>query len=54
VHDAVVEAFARSLYTVFLWAIPVAAAGFVVVLFLKELPLRTSVHVGMDAAPLKP
>ena len=50
VHDAVVEAFARSLHTVFLWAIPVAAAGVVVVLFLRELPLRTSVHVGLEAA----
>jgi EmrB/QacA subfamily drug resistance transporter len=50
VHGAVVEAFARSLHTVFLWAMPVAAAGFVVVLFLKELPLRTSVHVGMETA----
>jgi len=49
VHDAVVEAFARSLHTVFLWAIPVAAAGFVVMLFLRELPLRTSVHVGLEA-----
>jgi EmrB/QacA subfamily drug resistance transporter len=55
VHDAVVQAFARSLHTVFLWAIPVAAAGFVVVLFLRELPLRTSVHVGMEnQAPIEP
>ena len=29
--------------------IPVAAIGFVVVLFLKELPLRESAHIGMEA-----
>ncbi len=36
----VVHAYAQSLDRVFLWAIPVAAIGFVVALALKEVPLR--------------
>jgi EmrB/QacA subfamily drug resistance transporter len=47
-HAAVVEAFARSLHSVFLAAVPIALAGFVIVLFLKELPLRDSAHVGLE------
>jgi MFS family permease len=40
VHEAVVRAFTHSLGDVFLVAAPIAAVGFVVVLFLKEQPLR--------------
>lgn len=36
----IVEAYADSLGTVFLCAVPVAVVGFVVALFLKEVPLR--------------
>jgi EmrB/QacA subfamily drug resistance transporter len=50
IRHAVVEAFARSLHTVFLWAVPMALAGFVLVLFLRELPLRDTAHVGLDPA----
>jgi EmrB/QacA subfamily drug resistance transporter len=42
VNDAVVEAFAESLQTVFLAAVPFALAGFLVVLFLPELRLRSA------------
>jgi EmrB/QacA subfamily drug resistance transporter len=42
VSDAVVEAFAESLQTVFLAAVPFALAGFLVVLFLPELRLRSA------------
>ncbi len=45
----VVDAFSRALHVTFLAVIPVAAIGFVVVLFLKELPLRESAHIGMEA-----
>ncbi len=48
-RSAVIDAFARALHVTFLWAIPVAAAGFVLVLFLRELPLRESAHVGLEA-----
>jgi len=48
-RTAVIDAFARALHVTFLWAIPVAAAGFVVVLFLRELPLRDHAHVGLEA-----
>ncbi|ORT55707.1 MDR family MFS transporter [Streptomyces sp. CB03238] len=36
----VVEAYADTLHTVFLWTVPVAAVGFVVALFLKQVRLR--------------
>lgn len=44
-----IDAFARALHVMFLWGVPVAAAGFVVVLFLRELPLREHAHVGIEA-----
>ncbi|OAR23084.1 MFS transporter [Streptomyces sp. ERV7] len=36
----IVQAYADSLHTVFLWTVPVAAAGFLVALFLKQVELR--------------
>jgi EmrB/QacA subfamily drug resistance transporter len=36
----VVQAYATSLQHVFIWAVPVAAIGFVTALFLREVPLR--------------
>ncbi len=44
VRDAVLGGFADSLSDIYTIAIPVALLGFVVVLFLPELPLRTSVR----------
>ncbi|MGO4461331.1 MDR family MFS transporter [Streptomyces sp. M-16] len=38
----IVDAYAEALQTVFLWTVPVALAGFVVALFLKEVHLRDS------------
>ena len=49
VRARVVEAFAASLHTVFLWAIPVAFLAFLVVLFLEDRPLRDASHVGAGA-----
>ena len=46
VRQQVVEAVASSLHVVFLAAIPVVLAAFVVVLFLRERPLRESAHIG--------
>ena len=46
VHQAVSEAFATSLHSVFVWALPIAVLGFVLTWFLKETPLRDTVHVG--------
>ena len=45
VRARVVEVFAESLHTVFLWTIPVAFAAFLIVLFLEERPLRDASHV---------
>ncbi|AZQ39018.1 DHA2 family efflux MFS transporter permease subunit [Streptomyces cyaneochromogenes] len=42
----IVEAYADTLQTVFLWTVPVAAVGFVVALFLKQVPLRDSARLG--------
>ena len=49
VQLAVVESFARSVSAVFLWAVPIAVVGFIVVLFIPELPLRDTAHVGAHA-----
>ena len=43
VKAPVVHAYAESITTVFLWAVPVALAGFAVAWLLKEQPLRGSV-----------
>ncbi|WP_372344488.1 MDR family MFS transporter [Streptomyces sp. KL116D] len=42
----IVEAYADSLHTVFLWTVPVALIGFVVALFLKQVQLRDSARMG--------
>ena len=47
VRDQVVEAFAASLQTVFLAAVPFTLVGFLVMLFLPELPL----HGATDQSP---
>ncbi|KIQ64981.1 MFS transporter [Kitasatospora griseola] len=40
--EPVIQAYADSLHTVFLWTVPVALLGFVVALFLKQVQLRDS------------
>ncbi|MCX5309493.1 MDR family MFS transporter [Streptomyces sp. NBC_00154] len=40
-----VQAYADTLHTVFLWTVPVALLGFVVALFLKEVKLRDTARV---------
>jgi hypothetical protein len=42
VRGIVIDAFARSIDTVFLAAVPIALAGFAITLLLRELPLRTT------------
>ncbi|MFE0677754.1 MDR family MFS transporter [Streptomyces sp. NPDC058867] len=42
----IVDAYADTLQTVFLWTVPVAAIGFVVALFLKQVELRDSARMG--------
>jgi len=46
VREAVIEAVASSVTTVFRYATPVLLLGVVVNLFLRQIPLRESVHVG--------
>ncbi len=53
VQRAVVDAFAGGVSSVFLWAVPFAALGFLIVLFIPEFPLRDTAHVGA-AAPAEP
>jgi len=50
IHGVVVHAFARSLDSVFLWAVPVAAIACVISIFLREAPLRS----GQEPAPAVP
>ncbi|MFJ3905336.1 MDR family MFS transporter [Streptomyces sp. NPDC090025] len=40
VAEPIVRAYADTLHTVFLWTVPVAAVGFVVAFFLKQVALR--------------
>jgi EmrB/QacA subfamily drug resistance transporter len=40
VHQGLIDAFSNSIHSVFLWAIPFAAAGFLITLLLREIPLR--------------
>ncbi|WP_157032450.1 DHA2 family efflux MFS transporter permease subunit [Kitasatospora cheerisanensis] len=40
--EPVIQAYADSLHTVFLWTVPVALLGFVISLFLKQVTLRDS------------
>jgi len=47
VHDAVIQALANALHFVFLAAVPLTVAAFVVTWFLPERPLRETAHVGM-------
>ncbi|MET9520506.1 MDR family MFS transporter [Streptomyces sp. NPDC002994] len=42
----IVQAYADSLHTVFLWTVPVAIVGFVVSLFLKQVKLRDAARAG--------
>ncbi|WP_406864015.1 MDR family MFS transporter [Streptomyces solicamelliae] len=46
--EPLVQAYADTLQTVFLWTVPVAAIGFVVALFLKQVELRDTAR---EAAP---
>jgi hypothetical protein len=46
VSAGIVEAMANSIDDVFLLAVPLLLVGFVFALFLKELPLRETAHVG--------
>ncbi len=40
VHQGLIDAFSNSIHTVFLWAVPIGAAGFLITLLLREIPLR--------------
>lgn len=50
IAEAVVDALAVGIHTVFLWAVPVLVAGFVLAWFLRELPLRETSHLAASAA----
>jgi len=47
VHDAVIQSLANALHVVFLAAVPLTIAAFVVTWFLLERPLRETTHVAM-------
>ncbi|MUL40373.1 MFS transporter [Streptomonospora sp. PA3] len=40
-QDAVITAFSNAMHTVFVLGMPIAAAAFVIVLFFKQIPLRS-------------
>lgn len=52
VHAGYLEAVTASLHPVFLWAVPFSVLAFLVTLFLKEVPLRKTLHATRpEAAP---
>ncbi len=59
-REGIIDAFAHSLHTVFLWAAPIAALILPFALLLRELPLRTDVYIrsarmsAVAEAPLDP
>ena len=54
VHAGFVHAYAASLHTVFLAAVPISAVAFLLTLFLKEVPLRQTVSAPDQAQALAP
>jgi EmrB/QacA subfamily drug resistance transporter len=49
IRDAVVGGIAEAIHVVFLVALPVAAAGFLLSLWLREIPLRDTAHIGAES-----
>jgi EmrB/QacA subfamily drug resistance transporter len=54
VHTGVVESVAQSVHAVFLTAIPIAAVAFLVVITLREIPLRNWQSAGSPGGPRQP
>ncbi len=55
IKEPVIEALTRSITSVFAFAVPFAVVAFLLVVFLREAPLREVAHVGTgpDPAPLE-
>jgi EmrB/QacA subfamily drug resistance transporter len=53
-RTAVIEALARSIHVVFLFAVPLAVLSFGLTWLLKEKPLRETAHIGMEAVAGEP
>ena len=49
-HHGLIDAFASSLHTVFLFAVPFGVAAFLVSLLLREVPLRETGAPSVAAA----
>ena len=54
IRALVVDALAHSIHLVFLLAVPLTLIAFGLALALPERPLRTTAHVGMEAAAGEP
>jgi EmrB/QacA subfamily drug resistance transporter len=54
IQDPVIQALSRSIHSVFLLAVPLALAAFVVTWFLRENPLRETAHIGIEVAAGEP
>jgi hypothetical protein len=51
VRGPVIDAFARSIDTVFLVGVPIAIIGFAITLLLREVPLRSTHAPAVDSVP---
>jgi len=45
IREGIIQSFAHSLHTVFLWATPIALLTIPAILLMKELPLRTGAYI---------
>jgi len=52
VHAGVVQSYAQAVHSVFVGVVPLAAVGFVMMLFLRDVPLRDASALELLAEPL--
>ena len=53
VREGAIETMSRSIHVVFVAAVPIAILAFLVVLKLREIPLRSTVHGAGDGGPTR-
>jgi len=46
VQEGIIEALARSIHSVFVWALPLLVVSFAIAWWLEEIPLRETAHIG--------
>jgi hypothetical protein len=50
IRNGIISAFAHSLHSVFLWAVPISALAFPALVLMRQLPLRSSAYIKSTGA----